>query len=71
MDNHQETLNLVEAISLMTEKLKCHDDKNGKAKAKDPDTFNGSNPHKLDSFLLYISVTICPMPMMMQRSFLC
>ena len=51
MDNRQETLNLVEAISLMTEELKCHDDKSDKAKAKDLDTFDGSNPHKLNSFL--------------------
>ena len=36
----------------MTEELKCHDNKNGKAKAKEPDTLNGSNPHKLISFLL-------------------
>ena len=36
----------------MTEELKCHDDKSGKAKAKDLDTFNGSDPHKLNSFFL-------------------
>ena len=52
MDDHQETPNLVEAISLMTEELKCHDDKSGKAKAKDPDTFDGSDTGKIDSFLL-------------------
>ena len=52
IDDHQKTLNLAEAISLMTEELKHHDDKSGKAKAKDPDTFDGSNPCKLNSFLL-------------------
>ena len=36
----------------MTEELKHHDNKNGKAKAKEPDTFDGSEPHKLTSFLL-------------------
>ena len=36
----------------MTEELKCRNNKNGKAKAKEPDTFDGSNPHKLTSFLL-------------------
>ena len=35
----------------MTEELKCHDDKSGKAKAKDLDTFYGFDPHKLNSFL--------------------
>ena len=53
MDNHQETPNLVEAISLMTKELKHHDDKSGKAKAKDPDTFDGSNPCKLNILLLF------------------
>ena len=52
MDNHQETPNLAEAISLMTEELKHHDDKSGKAKAKDLDTFDCSDPCKLNSFLL-------------------
>ena len=33
----------------MTKELKRHDNK---AKAKEPDTFNGSDPHKLISFLL-------------------
>ena len=36
----------------MTEELKCCDNKNGKAKAKEPDTFNSSDPRKLTSFLL-------------------
>ena len=52
MDNHQETPNLVEAIFLMTVELKCHNDKSGKAKAKYPDTFDGSNPCNFNSFLL-------------------
>ena len=36
----------------MTEELKRHDNKNSRAKAKEPDTFDGSDPHKLTSFLL-------------------
>ena len=56
MDDHQETLNLAEAISLMTKELKCHDDKSGKAKAKGLDTFDGSDPHKLNSFLLFCNL---------------
>ena len=43
----------------MTEELKHHDDKSGKAKAKDPDTFNGSDPHKLNSFLLLCNLYFC------------
>ena len=62
MDDHQETLNLVEAISLMTEELKCHDNKSGKAKAKDLDTFDNSNPRKLNSFLLLCNLYFCNNP---------
>ena len=51
LDN-EEALNLAEAIDLMTEELKHYDNKNGKAKAKELDTFDGSDPHKLTSFLL-------------------
>ena len=36
----------------MTKELKRHDDKSGKAKAKDPDTFDGPDPCKLNSFCL-------------------
>ena len=36
----------------MTEELKHYDDKSGKVKAKDLDTFDGSNPCKLNSILL-------------------
>ena len=46
----------------MTEELKRHDDKSGKAKAKDPDTFNGSNPRKLNSFLLLCNLYFCNNP---------
>ena len=58
LDN-KEALNLAEAINLMTEELKCHDNKNSKAKAKEPDTFDGSNPHKLTSFLLLCNLYFC------------
>ena len=43
----------------MTEELKYHDDKSGKAKAKDLDTFDGSNPHKLNSFLPFCNLYFC------------
>ena len=39
--------NLAEAIMLKTEQL-CHQ----KAKAKEPDTFDGSEPRKLNNFIL-------------------
>ena len=51
LDN-EDTPNLAEAINLMTKELKCHDNKNGKAKAKGLDTFDSSDSHKLTSFLL-------------------
>ena len=41
----------------MTEELKRHDDKSGKAKAKDLDTFDGSDPRKLNSFLLLCNLS--------------
>ena len=46
----------------MTEELKCHDDKSGKAKAKDLDTFDGSDPCKLNSFLLLCNLYFCNNP---------
>ena len=55
LDN-EEAPNLAEAINLMTEEFKCHDNKNGKAKVKEPDTFDGFNPRKLTSFLLHCNL---------------
>ena len=49
---NKEAPNLAEAINLMTEELKRCDNKNGKANVKELDTFNGSDPCKLTSFLL-------------------
>ena len=47
------TPNLAEAISLMTEELKHRNNtKASKAKSKEPDTFDGSDPRKLNNFLL-------------------
>ena len=43
----------------MTKELKRHDNKNGKAKAKELDTFNGSDPCKLTSFLLLCNLYFC------------
>ena len=58
LDN-EEAPNLAEAIKLMTEELKHCDNKNSKAKAKEPDTFNGSDPCKLTSFLLLCNLSFC------------
>ena len=45
--------NLAEAIMLMTETLKNRDTPSTKrAKAKEPDTFDGSDPKKLNNFIL-------------------
>ena len=47
------TPNLAEAISLMTKELKHRDNtKASKAKSKEPDTFDGSDPRKLNNFIL-------------------
>ena len=44
--------NLAEAIVLMTKELKCRDHKKKSSKAKEPDTFDSSDPRKLNSFIL-------------------
>ena len=43
----------------MTKELKRCNNKDGKARAKEPDTFNGSNPCKLTSFLLLCNLYFC------------
>ena len=51
--------NLAEAIMLMTEQL-CHcDPPVQKAKAKEPDTFDGSEPQKLNNFILLCNLFFC------------
>src|SRR5277367_4178759 len=45
------TPNLAEAISLMTEELRRRE-KHPVAKVKEPDTFDGSDPRKLNNFIL-------------------
>jgi Domain of unknown function (DUF4939) len=45
------TPNLAEAISLMTEELRKRD-KRPAVKVKEPDTFDGSDPRKLNNFIL-------------------
>jgi hypothetical protein len=55
IDRHQDnatpnTPNLAEAIILMTEALKRPN--KAKAKSKEPDTFDGSDPRKLNNFIL-------------------
>ena len=46
------TLNLAQAIMLMTDELRRCDGTSQKAKSKEPDTFDGSNPRKLNNFFL-------------------
>ena len=68
--DNKEAPNLAEAIHLMTEELKRHDNKNNKAKAKEPDTLmvpTAISSPVFFSFAISISITICHMPMTMQR----
>ena len=46
--------NLAQAILLMTNELRCREDQppTHRAKAKEPDTFDGSDPKKLNNFIL-------------------
>lgn len=46
------TANLAQAILLMTEELRRREKPTPKAKAKEPDTFDGSDPKKLNNFIL-------------------
>ena len=43
---------LAEAIALMTAELKTQDNKKSSIKLKTPDTFDGSDPKKLNNFIL-------------------
>ena len=54
--------NLAEAIMLMTEQLHHHDPPIQKAKAKEPDTFDGSEPGKLNNFILLCNLFFCSNP---------
>jgi hypothetical protein len=47
-----ETPSLAEAITLMTQELKGRDPQKVKIKANEPDTFDGSDPRKLNNFIL-------------------
>jgi hypothetical protein len=47
---------LAEAITLMTKELKGRDPQKSKIKAKEPDTFDGSDPKKLSNFILLNSL---------------
>src|SRR5271156_1248225 len=52
----QDKPNLAEAITLMTAELKSRDSKKPSIKAKEPDTFDGSDPKKLNNFILLCSL---------------
>ena len=58
------TQTLAEAIMLMNAKLRRHDgtQSNHKVKAKEPDTFDGSNPKKLNNFILLCNLYFCNNP---------
>ena len=51
----ESTLNLAQAIMLMTQELRCRENtpsSHSIGKVKEPDTFDGSNPRKLNNFIL-------------------
>ena len=48
----ESTANLAQAILLMTRELRRRENPSPKAKAKEPDTFDGSDPKKLNNFIL-------------------
>ena len=48
----EEGPNLAVALMLITEELRRNRDPSAKAKAKEPDTFDGSDPKKLNNFIL-------------------
>ena len=58
------TQTLAEAIMLMTVELWWHDgtQSNHKVKAKEPDTFDGSDPKKLNNFILLCNLYFCNNP---------
>ena len=56
---HQTTANLAEAILLMTSELKRRQEPTRKPKSKEPDTFDGSDPKKLNNFILLCDLYFC------------
>ena len=50
---------LTEAIKLMTKELCQCENPACKAKAKEPDTFDGSDPKKLNNFILLCNLYFC------------
>src|ERR1700679_430845 len=46
------TASLTEAILLMTKELRRRENPTRKVKAKEPDTYDGSDPRKLNNFIL-------------------
>ena len=66
-----EQLNLAKAIVLMTQELKHRDHKKKSSKAKEPDTFDGSDSkNSIPSFynVNYLSLTMITTPMTTPRS---
>jgi hypothetical protein len=56
------TATLAESIMLMTQELRRRETPGRKAKAKEPDTFDGSNPKKLNNFILLCNLFFCNSP---------
>lgn len=50
--NNVTTASLAQAIMLMTEELRRRENHSRKVKVKEPDIFNGSDPQKLNNFIL-------------------
>ena len=50
--SHKSTPDLAQAIMLMTQELRRRENPTQRAKAKEPDTFDGSDPKKLNTFIL-------------------
>ena len=53
------TATLTKAIMLMTKELCQHENPACKVKAKEPDTFDGSDPKKLNNFILLCNLYFC------------
>ena len=52
----EEAPNLAVALTLITKELRRRDNPSTRAKVKEPDTFNGSDPKKLNNFILLCSL---------------
>src|SRR6202789_184333 len=56
------TASLTEAILLMTQELRRRENPTRKAKIKEPDTYDGSDPRKLNNFILQCNLSFAVAP---------